>query len=73
MHGGSSSPLLDVSLGGEAAFIFSIARGAADPRTRDLAEWEVRFDPRFVGLIDPRHFAEVPLALGILSGKQMTP
>ncbi len=41
--------------------------------TRDLAEREVRFDPRFVGLIDPRHFAEVPLALGILSGKQMTP
>jgi hypothetical protein len=30
IQGGSSSPLLDVDFGGEAAFL-GIARGAADP------------------------------------------
>ena len=42
-------------------------------RRYSLTEREVRFDPGFVGFIDPRHFAEVPLAFGVLSRKQMTP
>jgi len=38
-----------------------------------LTEREIRFDPRFVCLVHTRHFAEVPSAFGVLSGKQMTP